>query len=177
MVISSVGMLMLSAQFASSVTFPSTLRRSLALKSNVLRSEGLPDGQSIRNGRTADGERQREKGKRTEIRETIQGKQVKGSNSKSEGILMRMVPSKPLLASPRRILYLRGRLPPLRGVGRVFNLDPTSLWVAPKTSNGVHGRHLNYGISSWNCYQHVWLSRSVYFQAHGRCYRCQRKGH
>ena len=88
MVISSVGMLMLSAQFASSDTFPSNLRRSLALKSNIFRSEGLPDGQSIRNGRTADGERQREKGKRTEIRETIQGKQVKGSNSKSEGILM-----------------------------------------------------------------------------------------
>ena len=37
--------------------FPSTLRRSLALKSNVLRLEGLPDGQSTRNGRTADGER------------------------------------------------------------------------------------------------------------------------
>ena len=57
MVISSVGMLMLSAQFASSVTFPSNLRRSLALKSNVLRLEGLPDGQSTRNGRTADGKR------------------------------------------------------------------------------------------------------------------------
>ena len=57
MVISSVGMLMLSAQFAASVDFPSTLRRSLALKSNVLRLEGLPDGQSTRNGRTADGER------------------------------------------------------------------------------------------------------------------------
>ena len=55
--ISSVGMQMLSAQFAASVIFPSTLRRSLALKSNVLRLEGLPDGQSTRNGRTADGER------------------------------------------------------------------------------------------------------------------------
>ena len=59
MVISSVGMLMLSAQFAASVDFPSTLRRSLALKSNVLRLEGLPDGQSTRNGRAADGDQAR----------------------------------------------------------------------------------------------------------------------
>ena len=80
MVISSVGMLMLSAQFASSVTFPSTLRRSLALKSNVLRLEGLPDGQSTRNGRTADGDQARKRApKRGQgPSELKSGKQVKG---------------------------------------------------------------------------------------------------
>ena len=41
--------------------FPSTLRRSLALKSNVLRLEGLLDGQSTRNGRAADGDQARKR--------------------------------------------------------------------------------------------------------------------
>ena len=81
MVISSVGMLMLSAQFASSVTFPSTLRRSLALKSNVLRLEGLPDGQSTRNGRTADGDQARKRApkRRQEASGLKSGKQFKGN--------------------------------------------------------------------------------------------------
>ena len=80
MVISSVGMLMLSAQFAASVDFPSTLRRSLALKSNVLRLEGLPDGQSTRNGRAADGDQARKRApKRGQGPSGLKsGKQVKG---------------------------------------------------------------------------------------------------
>ena len=81
MVISSVGMLMLSAQFAASVIFPSTLRRSLALKSNVLRLEGLLDGQSTRNGRAADGDQARKRApKRGQGPSGLKsGKQFKGN--------------------------------------------------------------------------------------------------
>ena len=61
--------------------FPSTLRRSLALKSNVLRLEGLLDGQSTRNGRAADGDQARKRAPKRgqETSGLKSGKQFKGN--------------------------------------------------------------------------------------------------
>ena len=111
MVISSVGMLMLSAQFA----FPPSFLRQISVVTSLFsltfsawKACQTDDRREMDEQPT---ERSKERGKRTEIRETIQGKQVKGSNSKSEGILMNGSFQSPM-AHPRRILYLRGRLPP-----------------------------------------------------------------
>ena len=94
MVISSVGMLMLSAQFAASVvsrqlSVALSLRNRTSSASKAFWTDNRQetDEQPTETKRER-GPKKRARAKRTEIRETIQGKQVKGSNSKSEGILM-----------------------------------------------------------------------------------------